>query len=588
MPTVGGRCPGPSRSKVGPPGGQARNLGAALLDISTIVLIINLVLTILVLIMLAVRRPGGGVGPASPADERALSSLGADIRQDLSAQRQELGAAINEGQRALDARVSTTLREHKVAADQAVELQRSTQSELRGNLDQGLAHLRDKFHEHAQAVLAGDAALRTSVGTNFDELRLANEAKLEKIREAVERLEQSNTAALAKNAERVQVLTDQNAVKQQELQDLLRVEFDSMKSSNERKLEAVKATIEQLQVSNADKQGQLQESMRQELDKLRTGNEAKLEKMRETVDEKLQGTLEKRLGESFALVSERLELVQRGLGEMQALASDVGGLKRVLTNVKSRGSWGEVQLSRQLEDLLTHEQYVQNLVVKEGTTESVEFAVKLPGRTPDEAVYLPIDSKLPQEDYERLLNAQEAGDKALVDVAAKTLERAILTQAKLISSKYISPPKTTDFAIMYLPTEGLFAEVVRQPGLASKLQNDHRVLITGPTTLMSLLNSLQMGFRTLAIEQRSSEVWKVLSAAKDEFQKYGDVWDKLEKQLATAQKTVSEAGVRTRAVARKLRDVETLEIEQPAALPGGLQESEEVAELAGLEPTSKS
>jgi DNA recombination protein RmuC len=559
-----------------------------LLDITTIVLIINLVLTTVVLIMLAVRRSGAEVGSALQVDERALSSMGSDLRQDLSAQRLELGAAITEGQRALDARVTSTLREHKVAADEAVELQRSTQSQLRGNLDQGLAHLRDKFHEHAQAVLAGDSALRTSVGTNFDELRRANEAKLEKIREAVEKLEQSNAAALTKNAERVQLLTDQNAVKQQELQDLLRGEFGRMKSSNEEKLEAVKATIEQLQVSNADKQGQLQESMRHELDKLRTGNEAKLEKMRETVDEKLQGTLEKRLGESFALVSERLELVQRGLGEMQALASDVGGLKRVLTNVKSRGSWGEVQLSRQLEDLLTHEQYVQNLVVKEGTSESVEFAVKLPGRSPDEAVYLPIDSKLPQEDYERLLNAQEVGEKSLVDAAAKTLERAILTQAKLISSKYISPPKTTDFAIMYLPTEGLFAEVVRQPGLASKLQNDHRVLITGPTTLMSLLNSLQMGFRTLAIEQRSSEVWKVLSAAKDEFQKYGDVWDKLEKQLATAQKTVSEAGVRTRAVARKLRDVETLEIEEPAVLPGGLQETEEVAELAGLNSTSQS
>jgi DNA recombination protein RmuC len=555
-----------------------------LLDISTIVLIINVILTIVVVIMLAVRR--SGAGSASQVDERALASLGSGLRQDLSAQRLELGTVITEAQRALDARVTSILREHKVAADQAFDLQRSTQSELRGNLDQGLAHLRDKFHEHAQAVLAGDTALRTSVVANFGELRLANEAKLEQVREAVEKLEQSNTLALDKNAERVRLLTDQNAVKQQELQDLLRVEFGRMKSSNEEKLEAVKATIEQLQVSNADKQGQLQESMRQELDKLRTGNEAKLEKMRETVDEKLQGTLEKRLGESFALVSERLELVQRGLGEMRALASDVGGLKRVLTNVKSRGSWGEVQLSRQLEDLLTHEQYVQNLVVKEGTSESVEFAVKLPGRSPDEAVYLPIDSKLPQEDYERLLNAQEVGDKSLVDVAAKTLERAILTQAKLISSKYISPPKTTDFAIMYLPTEGLFAEVVRQPGLASKLQNDHRVLITGPTTLMSLLNSLQMGFRTLAIEQRSSEVWKVLSAAKDEFQKYGDVWDKLEKQLATAQKTVSEAGVRTRAVARKLRDVETLEIEQPAVLPGGLQESEEVAELAGLEPTS--
>lgn len=554
-----------------------------MLDISTIVLIINLVLTIVVLVVLTTRR--NGAGSASHVDEGTLAVLGSGLRQELSAQRQELSSAITEGHRALDARVTSTLREHKSSADQAVEVQRSTQAELRGNVDQGLAHLRDKFHEHAQAVLAGDAALRQSLDARFDQLRVGNEAKLEKIREAVEKLEQSNADALNRNAERVQVLTDQNAAKQQELQDLLRAEFGGMKTGNEEKLEAVKTTIEQLQVSNAEKQSQLQDSMRLELDKLRIGNEAKLEKMRETVDEKLQGTLEKRLGESFALVSERLELVQRGLGEMQALASDVGGLKRVLTNVKSRGSWGEVQLSRQLEDLLTHDQYVQNLVVKEATTESVEFAVKLPGRGADDPVYLPIDSKLPQEDYERLLNAQEGGDKALVDAATKTLEKAILAQAKTISSKYIAPPRTTDFAIMYLPTEGLFAEVVRQPGLASKLQNEHRVLITGPTTLMSLLNSLQMGFRTLAIEQRSSEVWKVLSAAKDEFQKYGDVWDKLEKQLATAQKTVSEAGVRTRAVARKLRGVETLEVEHPAVLPGQLPQSDEVAELVGLDAT---
>ncbi|MFT2711606.1 DNA recombination protein RmuC [Clavibacter sp. Sh2036] len=435
-------------------------------------------------------------------------------------------------------------------------------------------------------MLAADSELRASVSERFDELRVVNEMKLEKIREAVEKLERSNSEALTNNAGRVQSLTDQNVAKQQELQDLLRTEFGHMRSGNEDKLDAVKSTIEQLQMSNAEKQRVLQESLREELDKLRTGNEAKLEKMRETVDEKLQGTLEKRLGESFALVSERLELVQRGLGEMQALASDVGGLKRVLTNVKSRGSWGEVQLSRQLEDLLTREQYVQNLVVKEATTESVEFAVKLPGRGAGDAVYLPIDSKLPQEDYERLLNAQEAGDKSVVDVATKTLERAILAQAKAISSKYIAPPKTTDFAIMYLPTEGLFAEVIRQPGLASKLQNEHRVLITGPTTLMSLLNSLQMGFRTLAIEQRSSEVWKVLSSAKDEFQKYGDVWDKLEKQLATAQKTVAEAGTRTRAVARKLRAVETLEVEGPAVPLNALADGDDVAEIVGLDTES--
>ncbi|MHA3722596.1 DNA recombination protein RmuC [Leucobacter sp. HY1910] len=302
----------------------------------------------------------------------------------------------------------------------------------------------------------------------------------------------------------------------------------------------------------------LRRSLGIELEKMRQGNEAKLEKMRETVDEKLQGTLEKRLGESFSLVSERLEQVQKGLGEMQTLASDVGGLKRVLTNVKSRGSWGEVQLARQLEDMLTPEQYQENVAVRPDTAERVEFAIKLPGRDDSNVpVWLPIDSKFPQEDYERLLEAQESGDTEAVQLAGRTIEKVILTQAKLIHDKYVHPPFSTDFAIMYLPTEGLFAEAIRRPGLASKIQREYRVTVAGPTVLMSLLNSLQLGFRTLAIEQRSSEVWKVLGAAKAEFQKYGQVWDKLEKQLATAQNTVQQVGVRTRAVERSLRDVET-------------------------------
>lgn len=305
---------------------------------------------------------------------------------------------------------------------------------------------------------------------------------------------------------------------------------------------------------------ELRRTLGVELEKMRHGNEAKLEKMRETVDEKLQGTLEKRLGESFSLVSERLEQVQKGLGEMQTLASDVGGLKRVLTNVKSRGSWGEVQLARQLEDMLTPEQYQENVAVRPDSAERVEFAIKLPGRdNNDVPVWLPIDSKFPQEDYERLLEAQETGDTEAIQLAGRTIEKVILTQAKLIHDKYVHPPHSTDFAIMYLPTEGLFAEAIRRPGLANKIQREFRVTIAGPTVLMSLLNSLQLGFRTLAIEQRSSEVWKVLGAAKAEFQKYGQVWDKLEKQLATAQNTVQQAGVRTRAVERTLRDVETYE-----------------------------
>ena len=378
--------------------------------------------------------------------------------------------------------------------------------------------------------------LRTSVEQRFDVLRGENEARLEQMRVAVdEKLQGTLKSSLEENAKRIQALTEANASKQLELQRTLTAE----------------------------------------LEKLRVGNEAKLEKMRETVDEKLQGTLEKRLGESFSLVSERLEQVQKGLGEMQTLASDVGGLKRVLTNVKSRGGWGEVQLARQLEDVLTPEQYAENVATLPGSNERVEFAVKLPGRDGEQPVWLPIDSKFPQEDYERLLTAQEGGDVAAIEAAGRDIERAVLAQAKNIAGKYVEPPHTTDFGIMYLPTEGLFAEVMRRPGFVTRLQNEHRIAVVGPTTLMSLLNSLQMGFRTLAIEQRSSEVWKVLSAAKAEFQKYGQVWEKLGKQLQTAQNTVSEAGRRTRAVERKLRDVETLEVgganaEHPALLEEGL------------------
>lgn len=292
-----------------------------------------------------------------------------------------------------------------------------------------------------------------------------------------------------------------------------------------------------------------------------------------TVDEKLQGTLEARLGESFKLVSDRLELVHKGLGEMQTLATGVGDLKRVLTNVKSRGGWGEVQLGMLLDDMLTPEQYEKNVRIRPGSGEIVEFVVRLPGKGDGSPLYLPIDAKFPHEDYERLVLVQEAGNAEDAEKAAQALERTVRTQAKSICEKYVHPPYSTDFAIMYLPTEGLFAEIIRRPGLCSELQSQHRVMVTGPTTLAALLNSLQMGFRTLAIEKRSSEVWQVLGAAKAEFKKYGEVWDKLSKQLATAQNTVSEAGRRTRAVAKTLRDVETLEL--PA--------SDELVVLSSLE-----
>jgi DNA recombination protein RmuC len=331
-------------------------------------------------------------------------------------------------------------------------------------------------------------------------------------------------------------------------------------------LRNLETKISELTDSNAKKQQEIQNTLQSEIEKLRKGNEEKLDKMRETVDEKLQGTLEKRLGESFKLVSDNLEAVQRGLGEMKNLATDVGSLQKVLTNVKSRGGWGEVQLERQLEDLLAPNQYAKNVKIKPDTNDVVEFAVKLPGRADGEYVYLPIDSKFPQEDYERLQLAQESGTPEEIANATKAVEKAIRTQAKLISDKYLHVPVSTDFAIMYLPTEGLFAEVVRRPGLTSDLQNTHRVLVTGPTTLMSLLNSLQMGFKTLAIEKSASDVWKVLGAAKTEFTKYAGVMDKLAKQLETAQNTVSEAGRRTRAVQKTLKDVEGLELTAPTDL----------------------
>jgi DNA recombination protein RmuC len=331
--------------------------------------------------------------------------------------------------------------------------------------------------------------------------------------------------------------------------------------SLQQRIEGFGKTIDALTLRNEERLEALRRSIEERLDKLREENAGKLEQMRQTVDEKLQGTLEKRLGESFAVVSERLEKVHQGLGEMQSLATGVGDLKRVLTNVKMRGGWGEVQLGALLEQMLTPEQYRVQARIGGG---NVDYAVRLPGQDPDGGeVLLPIDAKFPHEDYDRLVDAIERGDAEALDGAARDLEVAIKTQAKRICDKYVAPPATTDFAIMFLPTEGLYAEVVRRPGLADLLQRQHRVLVTGPMTLGALLNSLQMGFRTLAIQQRSSEVWKVLGEAKAEFGKYGGIIDKLKKQLDAAANTVDDVGVRTRAIERKLKDVQSIEL--PAA-----------------------
>ncbi len=311
---------------------------------------------------------------------------------------------------------------------------------------------------------------------------------------------------------------------------------------------------------NEEKLEQMRRTMENKLQALQEENNGKLEQIRIVVDEKLQTSLDKRLGESFKQVSERLEQVYKGLGEMRNLASGVGDLKKVLVNVKTRGVWGEIQLGNILEQILTSDQYDTNVVTKKGGNDRVEFAVKLPG--PDAAgekvVWLPIDAKFPQEDYQRLVDAQERADKTAADRHMKNLENRIKIEAKSIKEKYIDPPNTTDFGIMFLPVEGLYAEVLRRPGLCDVLQRDYRIAVAGPTTLAALLNSLQMGFRTLAIEKRSSEVWEVLGKVKTEFSNFGAVLARTKKKLQEASNTIDQAEVRTRAIERKLRDVQEM------------------------------
>jgi DNA recombination protein RmuC len=310
------------------------------------------------------------------------------------------------------------------------------------------------------------------------------------------------------------------------------------------------------------------------LQSLQAGNEAKLDQMRATVEEKLQTTLETRLGESFRLVSERLEQVHQGLGEMQTLAAGVGDLKRVLGNVKIRGTFGEAQLGSLLEQVLLPEQYAVNQATRPGSNERVEFAVRMPGRGGGDTVWLPIDAKFPAEDYERLQAAQEQGDPALVEAAAQALENRIKHEARSIREKYIEPPHTTDFAILFVPSESLFAEILRRPGLIDTLNRERRVVIAGPTTLFAMLNTLQMGFRTLAIEQRSAEVWRLLGAVKTEFARFGDWLNKVRDQVRTVSNSLDAADTRTRQMQRALKDVEALPIDQTAQLLPALPRAE--------------
>ncbi len=396
-------------------------------------------------------------------------------------------------------------------------------------------------------------------------------ARLEVLEKALERTERATREELARNrtesAQLQQQAREELSSGLKKTNDSLMANLLQLTQSNVQKLDAVRETVE----TRLDK---VRAAVEERLVQMQLENNKNLDQMRQTVDEKLQGTLEKRLGESFKLVTERLEQVHKGLGEMQSLAAGVGDLKRVLGNVKTRGVLGEAQLQSLLEDVLTPAQYETNVSVR-NNQERVEFAIRMPGpgnrlETP---VLLPIDAKFPLEDYQRLVLAQEAGDADAVEAASRQLEARLGQCARDINQKYINPPVTTDFAILFLPTEALFAEVMRRPGLAEQLQRQYRVTVAGPTTLWAILTSLQMGFRTLAIEKRSSEVWELLSKVKSEFGKFGEALDKVQKNLQTAANSIEEVASRKRIMEKALKTVQTLpngaELapESPAALP---------------------
>ncbi|MEM5311844.1 DNA recombination protein RmuC [Paraburkholderia sp. JHI869] len=437
--------------------------------------------------------------------------------------------------------------------------------------------LRNEIARTAQASRSefggGFAQVQQSLAAQLGSIATVQNSQIDGFAQQLAKLTATNTQQLdavrQSLHQQAQLARDEQGAALRHFGSLLTQQLGQLTEVNDRRFAEVRATLEQ------------------RLKDIEANNAAKLEEMRRTVDEKLHATLEQRLGESFKLVSDRLEQVHRGLGEMQTLAAGVGDLKKVLTNVKTRGTWGEVQLEALLEQMLTPDQFAKNVATVPKSTERVEFAIRLPGRgagagEQDEPVWLPIDAKFPREDYERLIDAQERADVLAIEEAGRALELRIRAEARTIAEKYVAPPHTTDFALLFLPTEGLYAEILRRPGLTDVLQRDYRVSVAGPTTLTALLNSLQMGFRTLAIERRSSEVWQVLGAVKTEFGKFGDVLARTKSQLETVTRSIEAAEVRTRAMNRKLRDVEALPGEAAANLLGDALRNGEAGSEGGF------
>ena len=408
----------------------------------------------------------------------------------------------------------------------------------------------------------GQTQAQALVGTLREAARSDSDRVERGLRDELQRNAQSARADLATFQQMLLNQSGDVARTQNEQIDSFRAQLGAMQ-------QLIADQLRMLGEANANRLAEVRGTVQTQLAALQEGNERKLEQMRATVDEKLHATLEQRLGESFKQVAERLEAVHQGLGDMRNMARDVGSLNRVLTNVKTRGLIGEYQLGALLEQVFTPEQYGANVETVPGSGARVEFAIRLPGRRDDGApLWLPIDAKFPREDYERLLDAQDRADPVAAESAAKAIEGRLRIEAKTIREKYIAAPHTTDFGILFVPTEGLYAEALRRPGLVESLQREHRITLAGPTTLLATLNSLQMGFRTLALERRSAEVWEVLGAVKSEFQKFGDVLAKTKKKLDEASRTIDDAEVRTRQMARKLKSVESLPEAHAKALLG--------------------
>lgn len=501
---------------------------------------------------------------------------------------QQVEAVTPEQLAAAEQRLLAEVRAQRETLERQLNQQALAQTEALNRANgETLARLQESIRGFGDSLALRFDALQEQLRATTKDAREEQDKRLEGIRQAFIALNEQSSLAAREQVEK----SAQNATAlSSKISEALQFFSDRMEKANaSARLELGKA-LENLGLAEKDSQLaqtkaflELQERLNLGLDKMRADNEAKLESIRLTVDEKLQSTLRERLGESFKLVSDRLEQVHKGLGEMQTLATGVGDLKRVLTNVRTRGTYGEVQLRALIEQALAPSQYEENVSTIPGTQERVEFAILLPGRDDAEGpVRLPIDAKFPQEDYLRLLDAYDRADQAEADLCRKGLETKLLSEAKKIRDKYIAPPHTTDFGILFVPTEGLFAEALRIPGLTERMQTDYHVTFAGPTTLLALLNSLQMGFQTLKIQKHSSEVWKVLGAVKSEFGKFGESLEAVQKNLQTAQNNLGKTQTRSRMLLRALKDVDEMESNEAKGL---LRDFEGVGELE--EPTSE-